>query len=1013
MPDVFISYSRKDKDFVRDLHTRLSALNRDTWVDWEDIPLTADWWQEIQRGIEAADSFLFVISPDSIASEVCTREIEHAIQHSKRLIPVVRREAVTQRVHEALSRHNWLFMRDGDDLEASFGQLMLALDTDLDYVREHTRLLVRAREWDSLARAASYVLRGEDLQNAENWLASSARKEPQPSDLQREYIFASRRAANARQRTILAGVSTALVVAAVLSVISFALFGLAETRRAESDLRGTEVAQQAATATNALGLSEVRGTEVAQQAATATNALGLSEVRGTEVAQGAATAIAAEATAVRRADESQSLGWAFASRQVAGAGSSDLALLLALQANTIPNPPPLARAQLAQVAYAPGARAVFAGGHDDWVNAVDVSPDRARVLSGGGNAELVLWDAETGAILQQHSFGAAAGAADGFLINLNTVEDVHFATDETALVLTGGDLVVWDVSAWREVRRMRVGATLATALDATANGSVALVGYGDGKLRVWDTETGVLIRLLAGHSEEVDSVRLSADGRRALSTSWDARLRWWDVKEGHLLQDIEPEYTDTDDADAYAVLFADDETHGIIGADTGEIIMYELATRAEVARYDLDQAIYSLEWSPDEERIGVALGDLNLVILDPESGDIIRRFAGHTGSANRLAFSPDGTTLYSAGADGTVRAWWVDGGAQVAHQRPFSGGTARDPASPQQIAVLPDGRWLVGGDEHDPALLVMDAALQTELARMEGHEDAILSIAVRSDGREAITGAWDGGLIRWDVETGAILDQWSLDDRRVFSVVYTPDEDQFIITTATISFPTRSAAVVYDIETREVVHTLQHGSFGVLITAQFIDLDGVSQLVLAGGDIVGGVPADYLAIFDPTTWAQQRRFESAHNGAIMAVAFHAGSGLLVSAGDDGTLVVWDARTGAERRRFIGHSGVVRSVDFSPDGTLVVSGAFDSTVRVWERGTWEELIRLEGHSGRVRQVLFVPGGQQVVSIGEDGRLITWQVATQPDAVRAWLPTHRYVREFTCIERTQYLIMPLCG
>ncbi len=58
MANVFISYSRKDKEFVRTLHTALTAHHHDVWVDWEDIPLTADWWLEIEAGIEAADTFI-------------------------------------------------------------------------------------------------------------------------------------------------------------------------------------------------------------------------------------------------------------------------------------------------------------------------------------------------------------------------------------------------------------------------------------------------------------------------------------------------------------------------------------------------------------------------------------------------------------------------------------------------------------------------------------------------------------------------------------------------------------------------------------------------------------------------------------------------------------------------------------------------------------------------------------------------------------------------------------------
>ena len=76
MPDVFISYSRCDIDFVRHLFDQLTARDREPWADWQDIPPTADWLAEIHHGIEAANTFLFVISPDSVASEICTLGIE-------------------------------------------------------------------------------------------------------------------------------------------------------------------------------------------------------------------------------------------------------------------------------------------------------------------------------------------------------------------------------------------------------------------------------------------------------------------------------------------------------------------------------------------------------------------------------------------------------------------------------------------------------------------------------------------------------------------------------------------------------------------------------------------------------------------------------------------------------------------------------------------------------------------------------------------------------------------------
>lgn len=192
MTDVFISYSRKDKEFVQKLHAALQQCHRDTWVDWQDIPITADWWLEIEAGIEGANTFVFIISPDSVTSKVCHQEIEYAVKHNKRLVPLVQRENFEMmQVHPALSKYNWLFFRDVDDFTSAFQTLIKAIDTDLDHVRTHTHLLVRANEWDKKGRDASYLLRGSALADAEQWLAQNVYKEPEATNLHREYITAS------------------------------------------------------------------------------------------------------------------------------------------------------------------------------------------------------------------------------------------------------------------------------------------------------------------------------------------------------------------------------------------------------------------------------------------------------------------------------------------------------------------------------------------------------------------------------------------------------------------------------------------------------------------------------------------------------------------------------------------------------------------------------------------------------------------------------------------------------
>jgi hypothetical protein len=145
--DIFISYSRNDKEFVRRLYDALAERGRDIWVDWEDIPPTEEWEKEIQYAIGAADTFLFVISPDSIASKVCKHEVALAIKKNSRFVPIVRREVRTDEVPEVMTKLNWIFFRQADDFDSAVESLTKALDL---------RPLTRMERFERISRNLIY-----------------------------------------------------------------------------------------------------------------------------------------------------------------------------------------------------------------------------------------------------------------------------------------------------------------------------------------------------------------------------------------------------------------------------------------------------------------------------------------------------------------------------------------------------------------------------------------------------------------------------------------------------------------------------------------------------------------------------------------------------------------------------------------------------------------------------------------------------------------------------------------
>lgn len=224
MAKVFISYSRKDVDFAKQLTEELQKSNNDFWIDWEGIPPTVDWWKEIEKGIEDSDAFLFLISPDSARSKICGQEIDYAVKNGKRLLPIVVRETDGNEIHSKLKPLNWIFFRETDDFDASTTKLLDSIHTDYDWVQAHRRLQVKALEWERNHKENSFLLRGKDLVNAESQLATNSSKEPYPTDLQREYVFESRKneglqkQLTRRRRNIISIVGVISLIAVALGV---------------------------------------------------------------------------------------------------------------------------------------------------------------------------------------------------------------------------------------------------------------------------------------------------------------------------------------------------------------------------------------------------------------------------------------------------------------------------------------------------------------------------------------------------------------------------------------------------------------------------------------------------------------------------------------------------------------------------------------------------------------------------------------------------------------------------
>ncbi len=128
-----------------------------------------------------------------------------------------------------------------------------------------------------------------------------------------------------------------------------------------------------------------------------------------------------------------------------------------------------------------------------------------------------------------------------------------------------------------------------------------------------------------------------------------------------------------------------------------------------------------------------------------------------------------------------------------------------------------------------------------------------------------------------------------------------------------------------------------------------------------------------------------------HEGTVRALAWGPDGDRLVSAGEDGTLRVWEPAE-AERRD-AWRQATLAAVDtelwgvaISPDGDTVAVACADGAARMWDMRTGRELLRCEGHAGTVYGVAFSHDGQRLITVGRDGGPRVWDATTGEEVMR---------------------------
>ena len=638
MAKVFISYSRKDIDFAKKLTVELQKSELDFWIDWEGIPPTVDWWKEIEKGIEEADIFLFLISPDSTASQVCGKEIDHAIKNGKRIVPIVVHEIDWDSTPSQLGHLNYIFFSRDDDFDTAIRKLLTGIHTDYEWAATHRRLQVKALEWERNHKENSFLLRGKDLQEAELQLATNTSKDPHPTDLQREYVNKSRQVTDRQRRITMVVATIGIIALAVLAVYGFIQAGLA-TENANS----AQLAQQDAE-------------NQAQQA----------QAANTAVVQAQSTTVAALIETEEELKKARNQQLSAQAELTSGDFPSRSALLAleAIKINADSGDPITFEAKQALLNGLANNVGIPLSGNTSPILSIKFSADGRWIASGASNGSVLVWDRQDPEFTKSPTYSFTTGITDIHLIRYyQDAENNHILVAAGA----GEQIYFWNLSEPDPSKSLIEIETELPAIDdmeISPNGKWLAVGFGpENKVLFFDLEsisnnkkpTSNLVVENAGYSDNI-MIEFSHNSQYLLAVN-GARMALWALYSGLPVLQVKDVYFY--DSKYIAI----NPTSVSFTATDRQIIAGNLIWPTESFLTEKPLPLPSNYYALSQDGIWLAGGNIAIYNLNNGTAFSVK---GHQGPVTNLMFSSDGRWLVSASAlnptgyyqgDGTLRIW--------------------------------------------------------------------------------------------------------------------------------------------------------------------------------------------------------------------------------------------------------------------------------------------------------------------------------------------------------------------
>jgi WD40 repeat protein len=538
------------------------------------------------------------------------------------------------------------------------------------------------------------------------------------------------------------------------------------------------------------------------------------------------------------------------------------------------------------------------------VSSIAYSNDGAWIASASWDHSIMVWDAHSGTVkydLRGHS---------------DSVKKVAFSPDQRWLASASidGKIKIWNFGNGREERTLPAQFKQAFSVAFSRNGRWLATGGttpgvdGQSLIKVWDVATWSEICTLTGHSSEVNAMQFNRDGSLLASASDDTVIVW-DVGTWKKQRAFEHEY-------------------------------------AQDVAFD-----------PRGQRLASAGWDNRVRLWDLTTGEETGVFA-HTDYVHAIAFSSDGTLIFSGSKDQTIRVWKAN-----PERKPVTIALNRVGLTGVHVAFSCDSRWLAITGDGD-SIKIFDPATATELFTLPGNGRELKGVSFSPKSTLLASVNSNRTIKLWDAASRTELRTFAGHTGSIKQVAFSPDGG--LLASASADKTVKIWRVSDD---HEAFTLTEHTD---AVSAVAFSPDG--KLLASGGD------DRKILLWDVATGKRVRTLEG-HTKSIYALTFSPDGKLLASGSEDESLRIWDMATGLETPHSIGDrvKSSVQSLAFSPDGHVLASGAWDNSVRFWEVKTGREIRSLGVHKNTVQSLAFSPDGHWLASASDDKNVKLWDAA----------------------------------